>query len=154
MNRRAFLAVLPSIALAGCAAQLGLADRVEITQKYVRLHPWDDDEPIYAAVREHDTEAGPSYRDEIHEVLADSIDDGEPIAISESVADRLRGEFEAVEFRIRGCEPETGDCRRTTLVREDFNEVEVGDIADIVFRSTGAGLVSVHERYENYSDSS
>ncbi|SIR97599.1 hypothetical protein [Natronorubrum thiooxidans] len=149
MNRRAFLGAVPSVVLAGCATRLGLADRVEIVQKYVRVHPRDADESIDVAVRRYDPDEGPSYRDEIREPLADEIDDGDPLEIAESVAERLRAEFAIVEYRIRGCDVDGGDCRHTTLVREDFNELEAGDIADIVYRSSGAGLVSVHESHQS-----
>ena len=146
MNRRAFLAALPSIVLAGCATRLGLADRVEITRKSVRLHPRDDDEPIDAAVRRYDPDEGVSY-DGRHEVIADEIDADEPLVVSDSLAELLTAEYEIVEYRIRACELDgDGDCRETTFVREDFNEVEAGDVVDIVSRSSGSGLVDVHRR--------
>lgn len=149
MNRRALLATLPSIVLAGCATRLGLAERVEITRKYVRLYPGDGEEPINAAVRRYDPAVGPYYRNEIHDSLEDDIETGDPIVISETLAERLRVEYDIVEFGIRGCETDAdGNCRHTTLGRGDFNEVEAGDVVDLIYRSSGAGLVSVHERHE------
>ncbi len=140
---------MPSNALAGCATRLGLADRVEITRKSVRLHPWNGDEPIDAVVRRYDPDAGVSSDDDPHEAVADGIDPDEPLVVSDSVADRLAAEYEIVEYRIAACTLDAdGDCRETTLVREDFNAVEAGDVVDIVSRSSGAGLVNVHERRE------
>lgn len=148
MNRRAILAAVPSIALAGCATRLGLADRVEISLKSVRIHPWNGDEPIDAVVRRYDPDEGASY-DDPNEAIADEIDPDEPLVVSDSVADRLAAEHEIVEYRISACALDAdGDCRETTLVREDFNTVEAGDVVDIVSRSSGAGLVNVHERRE------
>ncbi|WP_436345981.1 hypothetical protein [Natronorubrum sp. FCH18a] len=148
MNRRAFIALVPSIALSGCLTRLGLADRVEIARKSVRLQPSETADPIDAAVRRYDSDERAYYDGEIHDALADEIGADEPLVLSDALVTDLQREFESVEYRIRACE--TGaedDCRRTTLVREDFNELEVGDVADLVFRSSG-GLVSVHERRE------
>ncbi|ADB62335.1 hypothetical protein Htur_3473 [Haloterrigena turkmenica DSM 5511] len=147
MNRRALLAAVPSIALAGCATRLGIADRVEITRKFVRLHPWDGEEPIDAVVRRYDPDEGVAY-DDPHEAIADEIDPDEPLVVPDSMADRLEAEYEIVEYRIRACALDGDDCRETTLVREEFNAVEVGDVVDIVSRSSGAGLVNIHERRE------
>ena len=148
MNRRALLAAVPSIALAGCATRLGIADRVEITRKFVRLHPWDGDEPIDAVVRRYDPDEGAVYDDDPHEAIADEVESDEPLVVSDPVADRLAAEYEIVEYRISACALDDDDCRETTLVREDFNTVEAGDVVDIVSRSSGAGLVNVHERRE------
>lgn len=149
MNRRAFLAALPTIVLAGCATRLGLADRVEVGQKTVRLHPRDDDGSIDAAVRRYDSEAGTSMADP-HDAVADDVETDGPLVVGDSLADRLEAEFEVVEYRIRACEIDAdAECRETTLVREDFNEIEAGDVVDIVSRSAGAGLVGVHERREH-----
>lgn len=145
VNRRAFLATLPSIVLAGCATRLGLADRVEIVRKTIRLYPRDEDEPIDAAVRRFDPDEGASS-DEPHEAIADDIDPEGPLVVSDSLAERLEAEFESVEYRIRACETDAaGDCRGTTFVRGDFNEVEAGDVVDLVPRSSGSGLVEVYE---------
>ncbi|SEH13137.1 hypothetical protein SAMN04487967_1171 [Natronorubrum sediminis] len=149
MNRRALLAVVPTVALAGCAARLGLADRVEIVRKSVHLEPTDGDEPIDAAVRRYDSEDGPYYDGDVHDALAEEIDESDPLVLSASLLEDLEMEFDTISCRIRACEPGTNDdCHRTTLVQEDFNEVEVGDVADIVFRDSG-GLVSVHERRDS-----
>ncbi|WP_440770991.1 hypothetical protein [Natronorubrum sp. DTA28] len=146
MNRRAFVALVPSIALAGCLTRLGLADRVEIARKSVRLQPTETDDPIDAAVRRYDPDEGAFYDGEIHEALADEIGEDDPLELSDALVAGLEREFETIEYRIRACEmDESDDCRRTAVVREDFNEIEVGDVADFVFRSSG-GLVSVHER--------
>lgn len=149
MNRRAFVALVPSIALAGCLTRLGLADRVEIARKSVRLHPTETDDPIDAALRRYDPDEGAYYDSEIHDALADEIGADDPLELSDALVADLEREFETVEYRIRACETdESDDCRRTTLIREDFNEIEVGDVADFVFRSSG-GLVSVHERRDH-----
>ena len=126
--------------------RLGLADRVEVARKYVRLHPYDEAEPIDAAVRVYDPDEGAHYPDEIHESVADEIDAGEPIVISDALETRLRAEYETVEFGIRACDPSDDDCRHATLVRDDFNEIETGDIVDVAYRTSGAELVSIHER--------
>ncbi|WP_121741778.1 hypothetical protein [Natronorubrum halophilum] len=150
MKRRALLAVVPGITLVGCATRLGLVERVTITQKSVRLHPRGGGEPVYAAVRRYDPtgdEEGPYYHGEIHEALAGDIEEGAPITISESLVNRLRAQFETVEFRFRGCDTDGEDCRYTALVRADFNQIETGDIVDVIYRSSGAGLVAVHDPY-------
>ncbi|QFU82488.1 hypothetical protein [Natronorubrum aibiense] len=151
MNRRALLGALPAIALAGCVTRLGLADRVEISEKSVRVHPRDGGDPIDAAVRRYDPDEGPYYHDTPAEQLADELGPDDPLEISEELAARLDSEFEVVEYRVRGCDVGTDDCQETTLVRADFNDLEAGDIADIVYRSSGAGLISVHESHENRS---
>ena len=151
MKRRALLAGLPPIAFAGCATRLGLADRVEITRKYVRLHPFGETEPIDAVVRRYDADEGASYDDDPHEDVADEIDPDDPLTVSDSLAERLTAAHEVVEYRLHICEigdSDGGDCRETTFVREDFNEVEVGDVVDVVFGDSGAGLVGVHESRE------
>ncbi|QSX00341.1 hypothetical protein [Haloterrigena alkaliphila] len=143
MNRRGFLATVPSLLLAGCAARLGIADRVEVAEKAIRLYPRGDDEPADVAVRRYDPADGPFYL-ELHDDL--EIDPDEPLVISDSLAEKLEAHFEGVEYRISVCEPGSDDCRLTTVARLDFNEVEVGDIIDLVSRSSGARLVEVHER--------
>lgn len=144
MNRRAFLATVPSLLLAGCAARLGIADRVEVAEKAIRLYPrGDDDEPADVAVRRYDPDDGPFYL-ELHDDL--EIDRDEPLVISDPLAEKLEAHFEGVEYRISVCEPGSDDCRLTTVVRSDFNEIEVGDIIDLVSRSSGARLAEVHER--------
>lgn len=151
VNRRTFLAALPTVVLAGCATHLGLADRVEIARKCVRLHPHGDEEPFDAVVRRYDPDEGVSYDDEVHETVADGlgIEAGEPLVVSDSLSGRLTAEFDIVEYRIHVCETGDGDdCRETTLFRDHFNEVEAGDVVDIVSGSSGAGVVDVHERRE------
>ncbi|MFA9425714.1 hypothetical protein [Natronorubrum sp. A-ect3] len=148
MKRRAFLAAATSIALAGCATRLGLADRVEVDQQTVRGYPADGADPIDVAVRRYDLADGPYYEGTLHEPLADDLDADDPLEISDRLAARLESEFESVEYRIRGCDVDGGDCRQTTLVRSDFNDLEAGDIADLVVRSSGAGLLAVHESHE------
>ena len=148
MKRRAFLAAAPSVALAGCATRLGLADRVEIDQQTVRGHPADGADPVDLAVRRYDPAEGPYYEGTLYEPLADDLDADDPLEISDQLAARLESEFESIEYRIRACDVDGGDCRQTTLVRADFNDLEAGDIADLVVRSSGAGLLSVHESHE------
>ncbi|ELY45083.1 hypothetical protein [Natronorubrum sulfidifaciens] len=131
--------------VAGCATRLGLADRVEVVQKYVRAHPRETADPIDVAVRRYDPDTGPYYHDDLHESLAGELGPDDPLEITDALAARLQAEFEIVEYRIRGCDVDDGDCRHTTLVREDFNALEAGDIADLVYRSSGAGLVSVSD---------
>ncbi len=144
MKRRAFLGATLSVLLAGCANRLGFADRVKVVEKAVRIHPWDG-EPFEAAVRRYDPDSG-SITEEYHRDLEEYLDPDEPLSISEELHDRLDANHEIVGYRIRVCEPNGGgDCDITTFLRDDFNEVEVGDIADIVSRSSGAGLMSVHE---------
>lgn len=148
MKRRAFIAALPTIVLAGCATRLGLADRLLVTRKSVRLEGLEDDAPVDAAVREYDPDEGSvGYREDLHEALSDDLAADEPLVIPDGLAERLRGEFATVEFAVRVCDPDSSDdCHRTTLVREDFNDLEAGDVVDLVDRDSGAGLVGVHER--------
>lgn len=157
MNRRAFLVTVSTLALAGCAARLGLVDRVEVAAKYVAVDGRRNedgeengtDEPIELARRRHDPASGPSY-DEIHDRLADDVDPAGPLTISEATNERLEQSFEVVRYGMRGCESVDGSndatgagCRDTWLFLDDFNDLEVGDVVDVRYGEEMSGIVSI-----------
>lgn len=149
MYRRVLLAAVPAVVLAGCATRLGLADRLEVRHKTLRLYPHDDDaDPTDAAVQRYDPADGTVSTD-VHDDLADDLPDADGrLVVETDLANRLGAEFDVVEYRVGVCDLEGEDCELTTLVREDFNEVDAGDVVDLVSRSSGSGLVEVHERRE------
>lgn len=171
MNRRAFLTTVPTLALAGCAARLGLVDRVEVAAKYVAVSERRNedrggdgdgnrdgsdekngtDDPIELARRRYDPSSGPSY-DEVHDRLADDVDPASPLTISEATNERLEQSFEVVRYGMRGCESVDGSdaaadagCRDTWLFLDDFNDLEVGDVVDVRYGEEMSGIVSVHD---------
>lgn len=154
MNRRTFLATLPATALgsvfAGCAARLGLADRVEITRKVVEVTDSDGTTHLLADKR-YDDANGPFYDREPHEELLDGDGPDEALTVPESTSTALQSEFDAVRYGIRGCEGASEeaagrDCRETWLFLDDFNDVDVGDVVDVRFGDELSGIVDVHER--------
>ncbi|MCU4740586.1 hypothetical protein OB955_08445 [Halobacteria archaeon AArc-m2/3/4] len=158
VNRRAFLATVPTLALAGCAARLGLVDRVEVTGKYVVVserrtengegNESGDDEPIELARRRYDPTSGPTYDGEIHDRLADDIGPNDPLRISETTNEALGQSFGVVRYGMRGCESIDDDagCRDTWLFLDDFNEIEVGDVVDVRYGDEMSGIVSRREQ--------
>ncbi|WP_254766772.1 hypothetical protein [Salinilacihabitans rarus] len=153
MNRRAFLVSAPTVAFAGCATRLGLADRVEIVEKVVQASDGSARDEL--AVRRFDPDEGPYYDGEIREPLAPEIGTDDPLVVSEALASELDGQFETVRFAVRGCGEslagpgEAEGCRAAPVVRSDFNEVEVGDVVDVRYGDASAGVISVHRRREN-----
>ena len=151
MNRRTFLASLPTIAFAGCATRLGLVDRVVVAEKYVETVDRDDAERERELARRRyrvDDEE-PTYEGAIHESLADDVDETAPLVLATSTGDELEREFLEVRYGIVACEPSdeaSRDCRELRLFLDDFNEIEVGDVVDLRVSDDGAGLVSVHQR--------
>lgn len=148
MNRRAFLAAVPAITLAGCATRLGLADRDEIVEKRVTVVDGDSSETLVRR-RYDDVEA--YYDGEVREPF-DGLADGEALTVSDSLDRQLRELGPEVHYGIRGCDAGArGDehCREAVLVREDFNEIGVGDVVDLRYGDPGAGVISVHRRREN-----
>ncbi|WP_255193276.1 hypothetical protein [Natronobeatus ordinarius] len=151
MNRRTFLASLPTIAFAGCAARLGLVDRVVVVEKYVETVDRDDLEREHELARRRyraDDEE-PTYEGAIHALLADDVDETTPLVLSASTGDELEREFLEVRYGVVACESPDDDrrgCRDLRLFLDDFNEVEVGDVVDLRVSDDGAGLVSVHQR--------
>ncbi len=169
VNRRAFLTTVSTLALAGCATRLGLADRVEVEAKYVvvseRRNEDEDgdrdvdgnrdeseeengaDDPIELARRRYDPSSGPSY-DAIHDRLADDIEPAGPLTISEATTERLEQSFEVVRYGMRGCgslDGDDSDCRDTWLFLDDFNDLEVGDVVDVRYGEEMSGIVSVND---------
>ncbi len=152
MNRRTFLASLPTLLLAGCATRLGLVDRVEVTEKYVQAVEHSDGEQRESelARRRYRVEEGePEYVGEIDDVIVADLEDGAPLVIPETTGEDLERAFLEVRYGIEACENSDGerrDCRDVRLFLDDFNEIEVGDVVDLRLSDDGAGLVSVHRR--------
>lgn len=146
MNRRTVLASLPALALSGCAARLGLVDRVEVAAKYVRAVDRDGERERELARRRAD-DGTPSYEGQIADLLAADVDDGSPLVVPESTGEALEGEFREVTYGAVVCAPEGArDCREVQLFLDDFNEIEVGDVVELRVSDGGAGLVDVHRR--------
>lgn len=155
--------------LGGCAASVGLVDRVKIVRK--RLTSVGDGDPVVIAERwltEQGTVASDvsdavdvSNTSDSHDSLGD---EPEPLTVAED----LEGEFETLRYEIWVCKPgtESGgestvgvregrdeheaqhNCQTTLVLRDDFNNLEVGDIADLRIGEETAGVVSVVERGE------
>lgn len=146
MRRRYLLAAAPAVALAlalaGCAARLGLVDRVEVAAKVVRVT--DGDSTHRLADRRFDEREEARYEGEIHESLTGAVGPDDPLSVPEDLARDLDGRFDGLRFVVRGCDE--GGCRDAGVVLADFNEIEVGDVVDLRYGDAGAGLVSVHRR--------
>ncbi|WP_255170578.1 hypothetical protein [Natrononativus amylolyticus] len=147
MNRRAFLASVPAILLAGCATRLGLAERDEIAEKRVVVGYGDSSETL---VRQRYDGGEPYFDGEGHELFGDVAPD-DRLEVSDELDGELRSMDPDVRYEIRGCAAGArgeGDCREAVLVRDDFNDVDVGDIVDLRYGDPGAGVISVHRRRE------
>lgn len=155
MKRRSVLgAVLAgsTAALAGCADRLGLVDRVDVRAKVVRGIDGEDETVLLE--RRFDPAAGPVYQGGVPEELRGEIDPSEPLTIDEELEGRLESDFEAIRYEMRACaslgdgeEPAT-DCRGTQVLRDDFNEIRVGDTVDVRYGEDVTGVVDVVDRHE------
>lgn len=152
VNRRTFLASLPTVVLAGCATRLGLADRLEVAEKYVvavELDDGDERERELARRRYRRDDPTPTYVGEVHDLLTADLGEESPLVVPDATSVELDREFLEVQYGIEACEvtdDEERSCQDVTLLFEDFNEIEVGDVVDLRLSDDGAGLVSVHQR--------
>lgn len=157
MHRRAFLATLPTIALAGCLRRLGLTERVIVLEKSIEATEIDLDsgeERTFTLVRRRDGNGGPEYLD-VHEDLEGAFDD-QPLRFEGDFRQELENEYYEVRLRAQICDTApVGDpdgatgCRSVAVVSEDFNEIRVGDAIDVRESNDGIGLLEVHQRRED-----
>lgn len=157
MRRRVLLAAAGTAVTAGCAAALGLVDRVEIVGKRIEGIEEDgegENRTVTIAERRYDPEEGARYEGEIREPVGADVDPGDPLVVTTVANRELADRFATVRYVVSACGRSFADgdergCRDATLFRDDFNEVEVGDVADIKYEDGSAGVVSVHERRTN-----
>ncbi|MFP8957486.1 hypothetical protein ACLI4Y_12205 [Natrialbaceae archaeon A-CW3] len=158
MHRRAFLASLPTIALAGCLRWLGLTERVIVLEKSIEATEIDLDsgeERTFTLLRRRDGNGGPEYLD-VHEDLEGMFEDDQPLLFEDEFRQELENEYYEVRLRTQICDtapvgdPENASgCRSVAIVSEDFNEVRVGDAIDVRESNDGIGLLEVHRRRED-----
>ncbi|MFP9191577.1 hypothetical protein [Natronosalvus vescus] len=158
MHRRAFLATLPTIALAGCLRRLGLTERVIVLEKSIEATEIDLDsgeERTFTLLLRRDDENGPVYHD-VHEDLEGAFEDDQPLRFEGDFRQDLENAYYEVRLRAQICDTApVGDpdnatgCRSVAIVSEDFNEIRVGDAIDVRESNDGIGLLEVHRRRED-----
>ncbi|USZ70544.1 hypothetical protein [Natronosalvus halobius] len=158
MNRRAFLACAPAVALAGCFYRLGLAERVVVLEKSIEGVEVDietGERRTVTLLTRRDGLEGPTY-ETVHEDLEETVADGEPLVLGGDLRQELESTYPEIRLRARVCdsvpidEPDAvSGCRSVSIVSEDFDEVRVGDVIDVRESDDGIGLLEVHQRRED-----
>ncbi|WP_312910014.1 hypothetical protein [Natronosalvus caseinilyticus] len=157
MNRRAFLACVPAVALAGCFYRLGLAERVVVLEKTIEGVEIDletGERRTVTLLTRRDGPEGPTY-ETVHEDLEGTVDD-EPLTFEGDLRQDLEATYPEIRLRARVCDsapiegPDAASgCRSVSIVSEDFDEVRVGDVIDVREGSEGIGLLEVYQRRED-----
>ncbi len=153
MNRRAVLAAVSSVALAGCTTGFGSTRRVEVVQKFVRVtdHREDGRYVFDVADRQYwNAIDGPWYSGEVHGLLESEVGDGKPLVVTDATARALERRFAEVRYGVRTCTAVRTDgsrrCRAAWIARDDFNGIEVGDVVILQFDDERARVTSVVQR--------
>ncbi|UTF53878.1 hypothetical protein [Natronosalvus rutilus] len=158
MNRRAFLACVPTVALAGCFYRLGLAERVVVLEKTIEGVEVDletGERRTVTLLTRRDGPEGPTY-ETVHDDLEGTVSDDEPLAFEGDLRQDLESTYPEIRLRARVCDsapledPDAASgCRSVSIVSEDFDEVRVGDVIDVRESDDGIGLLEVHKRRED-----
>lgn len=160
MYRRTFLATVPTLALAGCLRRLGLTEHVVVTEKWIEateidLDDGDGEERTLTLIRRLDASDGPVFED-VHEDLEGRFGEDEALVLEDDLQRDLENEYLELRLRARVCEdaplgePDGArGCEVVNIVRDDFNEVYVGDVIEVRSSGDGIGLLEVYERRED-----
>ncbi|WP_135302267.1 hypothetical protein [Haloarcula amylovorans] len=146
ISRRAVLASGVGLcsSLSGCLTNLEIAKTGYLQFKIVEVEWRHDgeryrDNIFYAG---YDGETKPDCRvAEEYQTIAASVAD---VQITDELIDRLESTFDDVRYVIGFCWA-NGECRNPTATREEFNRVQFGDRAEIVFDHPGLHIIDVYE---------
>jgi hypothetical protein len=145
-SRRAFLTSAVGVggALSGCLTKAGFAKTGYLQFKIVEV-AWQHDrdryrDDIFYAAYGGETQPWCRVAEE-YQSLANSIED---VQVTEELLDRLESSFDDVRYVLGFCWP-NGECRNPTATRAEFNRVQFGDTAEVVFDHPGVHIVDVYE---------
>lgn len=158
VNRRAVLAGVPVVGLAGCLERLGLSEAVVVLEKSLEATEVDfetGEQRDLVLARRRDAPDGPVYEELADHRALESLDADSPLVVDDTLQAALDEAFFEIRLRAQVCDhapvgdPEAAEgCHDVSVVRSDFNEIRVGDEIEVRSSDDGIGLLEVRRRRE------